>query len=109
VLTDSEVDSRFFQLVADLNSTALAVDWPCVSDPAEQLPSEDPSPTSGAGTEMGALRLVAAIVALVTFASGIALTRVLGLGVLGLIVWFVVVVPGAALLALLVVDRLRRT
>ena len=108
MLTDSEVDRRFFQLVADLNSTALPVDWPCVSDPAEQLPPDETDASSVEKPGTGALRLVAVVSIVVLLAVGVAVVRAWGLGFSFFALWLGVVVPAITLITLLAVDRLRR-
>ena len=113
MLTNSEVDRRFSMLVADLNSAVQTVDWPGVSEPAEQFsPDEvnadgthvDPTPDA----RLGALRVLALAVALVTVAAGIVVARAFDLGIVPIIVWFAIVVPGVTLGTLMLVDRLRR-
>jgi hypothetical protein len=107
VLTDSEVDRRFFQMVAELNSATLTVDWAWVSDPAEQLPPEPETPATP-HPRTGALRLVAVISIVVTIAAGVAMARAWALGLSFLALWLILAVPGIALAVLVAVDRLRR-
>jgi hypothetical protein len=107
VLKDSEVDRRFLMLVADLNATAQPVDGPRVTEPAASESPDDKRRTSDDG--IVALRVLAVGIALVTVVAGIMLARAVDLGILALLVWFALVVPGVTLAALMLVDWLRRS
>lgn len=101
MLTDAEVDRRFTICVRELKSDASATDWPPVNQPAEPR-----SPREGTeGPSVTSTRVLAAVVAVVVFAIGIVGVQALGLGVLGIVLWVTVVVPGVTLATLLLVDR----
>jgi hypothetical protein len=109
MLTDAEVDRRFFELVASLNSAAVAVEWPSVSDPAEQFPSDEPTASSSDEEQsLGVLRLVAVLTVVITIAVGVAAAEAAHLGWVFFALWLGVVVPGVTLVSLLVADRVRR-
>jgi hypothetical protein len=134
VLTDAEVDRRFTTLVADLNSVTTTVDWALVTEPAERPSPDDPAapevlvggdvPAPPAGSDAStagdpsdpreasdagivALRVLAVGVALAMCALGLVLARTLDLGVVLIVLWYVLLVPGVTLGSLMVVDRLR--
>ncbi len=109
MLADSEVDSRFRMLVASLNSTVQTVDWPEVGEPAENYPGAERRFGHQPREGIGALRVSAVVVALLTMAVGLVVSRAVGADVLFLIAWIAVVVPGVTLAALVVVDRVQRS
>jgi hypothetical protein len=108
VLTDSEVDRRFSMLVADLNSALQTVDWPGVSASAEREPPDDTNGRDASDAGIIALRVLAVATAFLTFAAGVVLARTFDLGILPIIVWVALVVPGVTLATLMIVDRLPR-
>jgi len=134
VLTDAEVDRRFTTLVADLNSVTTTVDWALVTEPAERPSPDDlatpevlvgrdvPAPATGSDSSPAAvppdpreasdagivaLRVLSVGVALAMCALGLVLARTLDLGVVLVVLWYVLLVPGVTLGSLMVVDRLR--
>jgi hypothetical protein len=134
VLTDAEVDRRFTTLVADLNSVTTTVDWALVTEPAERpspdelatpevqvggdapaqaagsdasTASEHPDPREASDAGIVGLRVLAVGVALAMCALGLVLARTLDLGVVLIVLWYVLLVPGVTLGSLMVVDRLR--
>lgn len=107
MLTDSEVDRRFGMLMADLNSTVQTVDWPGVSEPAERHSPDELNAGAAPDVGIGALRVLAAAVALAMCAAGIIVARAFDLGAVMIVVWFALVVPGVTLATLLLVDRIR--
>ena len=134
MLTDAEVDRRFTTLVADLNSVTTTVDWALVTDPAERPSPDDldtpevlvgsdvpapaeashaptaaepPDPREASDAGIVALRVLAVGVALAMCALGLVLARTLDLGVVAIVLWYVLLVPGVTLGSLMVVDRLR--
>jgi hypothetical protein len=134
VLTDAEVDRRFTTLVADLNSVTTTVDWALVTEPAERPSPDDlatpevlvggdvPAPAAGNDASIAAaepdpreasdagivaLRVLAVGVALAMCALGLVLARLLDLGVVLVVLWYVLLVPGVTLGSLMLVDRLR--
>jgi hypothetical protein len=104
-MTDSEVDRRFATLVATLNFDAVAAEWPRVSDAAP--PSDDQIESSpDSSPSIAALRIWAAVIAILMAGVGVALVASLGISWLFLLVWLVLVVPAAALAAVYLVDAL---
>jgi hypothetical protein len=106
--TDPELDRRFVALIADLESAARAVDRPAGRERGTGRAPEDPLAVPRTVAGIGALRLVAAVVAVATGAAGVALARRLGWGIGPIMAWFAVLVPGVTLAAVMIVDRLRR-
>ena len=109
MLTDSEVDRRFLKLVANLNSAVRTVDWRGVTEPAERDLPDDLDAPRPADAGIVALRVLAVVTALVTFAAGLVLAQTLGFGIVAIVAWIVLVVPGVTLAALMLVDRFRRS
>jgi hypothetical protein len=107
VLADSEVDSRFRMLVASLNSTVEAVDWPEMGEPAEDFPEAERWPRPRAKEGIRALRVSAVVVAVVTMAAGVVVSRILGAGILVLIAWMAIIVPAVTFAAIFAIDRVR--
>ena len=109
MLTDSEVDRRFSMLVADLNLAVQAVEWPVMSEPAENFSDGEPTAsTPFVRGPMGALRAGAVFSAAIFTAVGLVLAFTGDVGLGFVVAWFALIVPAATLGTVFVVDRLRR-
>lgn len=120
--------------VADLNSVTTTVDWALVTEPAERPSPDDlatpevlvgddvPAPVAGSDAPTAAepldpreasdagivaLRVLAVGVALAMCVLGLVLANALDLGVVLVVLWYALLVPGVTLGSLVLVDRLR--
>lgn len=107
MLADFEVEQRFQKLVTTLNSSLRGADGARVGEPVED-PAPDGEPWYERPSGLGATRLVAVVVALVTLAAGIIVSRSVDNGLLVFLLWLAFVVPAVTLGVVFVVGRLRR-
>jgi hypothetical protein len=109
MLTDSEVDRRFSMLVAVLTSGGRAAELRDVNAPTEHRYSDDQVERSGSAPGVVALRVLAVVVGVTTLVVGVVLAGTLEFGVVLMVGWLAIVVPGVTLAAVLIADRLRRS
>ena len=107
MLADSEVEQRFHKLVTTLNSSLRAADGARVGEPAED-PAPDGEPWYERPSGLGSARLVAVVVAVVSLAAGVVVSRSVENGLLVFLLWLAFVVPAVTLGAVIAMSRLRR-
>jgi hypothetical protein len=109
-VTEDDVDHRFDDLVAALNSWSVATDRLFVADPAGEpgrgrwSPERDQVSTQ----RVVVLRVFAAVVAAAVAGAGASIHWSRSAPVTFWLVWLLVVVPAATLVAVMVFDRVRR-